>query len=540
MRQSLVAAVAAVVMGMGALVVPASVTAVSASAVAPESSPKLGRDAVVSGQASVSRIAGENRYGTAARVATAWPPQIEVAYVVGGADFPDAMTAAARAGVHEAPVLLTGQAALPPETKQVLTRLQPRRVVVVGGARSVSPAVVEQLRSYATSRDVARLAGSNRYGTATAVADLYPTGQQRIYVASGQDFPDGLAGAALAAHQQVPLLLTRGDTLDDATRAQLQRLAASEVVVLGGRSAVTDRVAQQAAAYTSRNHYRRLGGADRYETAAMVAQQFPPPSSAVYVASGQKFPDALVGAALAGRDGVPLLLTKPDGVPTGTDGGLAFIRPSSVSVLGGEQVVRPTTVTDLGTYPQWWQDGEQYGRWEVMYNGWGEASGDNRDVILEPRAAERDSVTHGGLVATARTYSAQTSFSVSVQTLDQVRQGKPNPWEVGWVLWNHSDDDHFYAVALKPNGWEVSKQDPAYPGAQRYLKTGSSPTFPVGETYRVSVEQSGNTSVVSVDGKVLTRFTDRERPYTGGAIGLYTEDARVRFTDLVIQDPQSR
>lgn len=82
------------------------------------------------------------------------------------------MTAAARAGVHEAPVLLTGQAALPPETKQALSRLQPRRVVVVGGASSVSTAVMEQLRSYATSREVRRLAGSDRYGTATAVANL--------------------------------------------------------------------------------------------------------------------------------------------------------------------------------------------------------------------------------------------------------------------------------------------------------------------------------------------------------------------------------
>lgn len=112
-----------------------------------------------------------------------------------------------------------------------------------------------------------------------------------------------------------------------------------------------------------------------------------------------------------------------------------------------------------------------------------------------------------------------------VQTLDQVRQGQPNPWKVGWVLWNHFGDDHFYAVALKPNGWEVSKQDP---------------TFHVGGTYKVTVEQSGNTSVLSVDGKVLAEFTDRERPYSGGAIGLYNEDARVRFTDLVVQDPQSR
>lgn len=106
--------------------------------------------------------------------------------------------------------------------------------------------------------------------------------------------------------------------------------------MLGVPSAVTDRVAQEAAAYTDRKAYRRLAGADRYETAAFVAEQFPPPSSAVYVASGRQFPDALVGVALAGRQGVPLLLTEPDGVPTGTYRGLAFIRPGPVSLLGGK------------------------------------------------------------------------------------------------------------------------------------------------------------------------------------------------------------
>lgn len=540
MRQSLLAVFGVVLMTIGSLSVAGSDMTAAVSATVKDSALSSDSDPVARSQASVRRIAGENRYATAAKVANAWSPQVAIAYVVGGVDYPDAMTAAARAGVDEAPVLLTRQAALPSETKRALRRLQPSRVVVVGGSSSVSTAVMKELRSYASSRDVRRVAGSDRYGTASAVANLYPPGQQRVYLANGQDFPDGLAGAALAAHQGMPLLLTPGDSLDAGTRAQMRRLSASEVVVLGGPTAVTDRVARRAAAYTDRGTYRRLAGADRYETAAVVAKQFPPPSSTVYVASGRQFPDALVGAALAGRQGVPLLLSEPDGVPAGAHRGLAFIRPDSVSVLGGKQVMRADTLIDLGTYPRWWQDGGDYGRWEVVYNGWGEASGNDREVILEPRAAERDSVTHGGLVVTGSTYSAQTSFSVSVQTLDQVRQGKPNPWEVGWVLWNHSDDDHFYAVALKPNGWEVSKQDPAYPGAQRFLKTGSTPTFPVGGTYRVTVEQSGNTSVVSVDGKVLTTFTDRERPYSGGAIGLYTEDARVRFTDLVVQDPQGR
>ena len=94
------------------------------------------------------------------------------------------------------------------------------------------------------------------------------------------------------------------------------------------------------------------------------------------------------------------------------------------------------------------------------------------------------------------------------------------------------DPDHFYSIALKPNGWELSKQDPAYPGKQRFLATGTSPTFPVGTTYHVRIIERGNTIQVWVDGTPLTQFTDGERPYLQGSVGLYTEDARVVFRDV--------
>src|SRR5699024_10353258 len=94
-----------------------------------------------------------------------------------------------------------------------------------------------------------------------------------------------------------------------------------------------------------------------------------------------------------------------------------------------------------------------------------------------------------GLVTTSHRHEPGTDFAITVTTEQQIRHGTPNPWEVGWVLWNYSDTDHFYALALKPNGWEITKQDPAYRGGQRFLHTGSKPAFPFGRDYRVEVEQ---------------------------------------------------
>lgn len=179
-----------------------------------------------------------------------------------------------------------------------------------------------------------------------------------------------------------------------------------------------------------------------------------------------------------------------------------------------------------------WEDGEEHGPWTVLYAGYGQVTGGERGIVLEPRAATAPQRTHAALVHTTEE-CLDPDVELTVHTEKQLRQGSPpNPWEVAWVLWNFRDDTHFYAVALKPNGWEVSKQDPAYPGNQRFIATGDERRFPIGRDYRVRISHAWPEMSISVDGEHLVTVVDEERPYRGGAIGLYTEDARVRFADV--------
>lgn len=182
-----------------------------------------------------------------------------------------------------------------------------------------------------------------------------------------------------------------------------------------------------------------------------------------------------------------------------------------------------------------WEEGKTYGQWRLVYDGYGAVTGDDRKVIMQPASATSMDRTHACLVVTERATSGDVDFSVTVRTEEHVRDDEPNPWEVGWVLWNYQDDEHFYALALKPNGWELSKQDPAYPGNQRFLLTGSVPEFPLHEDHRVRIVQEGDAIAAYANDRLLGRFTDRESPYVHGRIGLYTEDARVRFSDLDVR-----
>ena len=70
-----------------------------------------------------------------------------------------------------------------------------------------------------------------------------------------------------------------------------------------------------------------------------------------YVASAQDFPDALVGAALAGGlHGVPMVLTANDRVRSGTATALTRQNPQAIYVLGGSTVVTDATMELLSQY----------------------------------------------------------------------------------------------------------------------------------------------------------------------------------------------
>jgi hypothetical protein len=95
----------------------------------------------------VTRIAGKNRYETAALVSQArFPNGAEVCYVANGREFPDALVAGTLA--LDGPLLLTDPNTLSDGARWELARLKPKRVVIVGGISSVSDAVERDISQY--------------------------------------------------------------------------------------------------------------------------------------------------------------------------------------------------------------------------------------------------------------------------------------------------------------------------------------------------------------------------------------------------------
>lgn len=309
--------------------------------------------------AEVQRLSGANRFATAAEVALSYPAEVDTVYLVSGSAFADALSGASPAAQSQgtstmavdgsaAPILLTKADSLPPETSDALETLAPANIVILGGTGAVSQSIQDELSADAT---VVRIGGANRYETSANVAmDLYSPGVDTVYVASGQDsnFADALSGGALAGYEGAPVLLTRGDRALTETMEALDYLAPTNVVVLGGEAAVSADV------YTAVGGTDRLAGADRYETGVAITAAYDADQAQAYIASGLAWPDALAGAALAGYEGAPMLLTETDSVPTTVMDELDRLSPAGVTILGGTAVVSQGVEDALNVpLPEW-------------------------------------------------------------------------------------------------------------------------------------------------------------------------------------------
>jgi hypothetical protein len=187
-----------------------------------------------------------------------------------------------------------------------------------------------------------------------------------------------------------------------------------------------------------------------------------------------------------------------------------------------------------------WPEVSTQGAWYVNFAGFGSVASSGSAITLTPASPTGQYDTHSGLVTTTASYNASSTpitINATVVNNNQLRQSfPPNPWEVGWTVWNFTNNTSFYYFSLKSNGWELGQANPAYPGAQRFLATGSTPSSTIGVPYNIKVVQTGNNIVVSINNVVVTNFTDTVAPYYSGKVGLYTEDASVSFSNVSVDN----
>jgi putative cell wall-binding protein len=94
----------------------------------------------------------------------------------------------------------------------------------------------------------------------------------------------------------------------------------------------------------------RAAGRDRYATAADISSTMFPRADAVYIATGENFPDALASGPAAGHENAPVLYVKKHSVPRATLNELTRLDPGRIIVTGGTAVISDLVFNQLANY----------------------------------------------------------------------------------------------------------------------------------------------------------------------------------------------
>ncbi|AMB59390.1 hypothetical protein AWU67_11560 [Microterricola viridarii] len=193
-------------------------------------------------QKNTVRLAGADRYATAqAIIDDAFPGTVGEGWLATGANFPDALSAAAVAGSRGVPVLLLdgSRPTVDRRTAALLDRLRPAKLAIAGSAGVVSSGIEAALKkSYAVTRQ----AGADRYTTSQALNATTFANPKVVYLATGTGFADALAGAAIAGTTAGPLYVIPGHCVPGAVVDKIAAWGTTRVVIIGGPSVLSPAV----------------------------------------------------------------------------------------------------------------------------------------------------------------------------------------------------------------------------------------------------------------------------------------------------------
>ena len=190
----------------------------------------------------VQRVFGDNRYLTAERVRQTFFAGATEAFVATGRSFPDALAGSVLAGQRKAPIVLTPGADGERDRATVagLKSAGISKVTILGGDGVVGTHVDRALQDARMDKD--RIFGNDRYQTAQRIADrvVNQGNPKDLFMATGTNFADGLAGTALAVRSGAPLVLVRPTCVPREQANWIHHYDHGKRSVLGGSGAVSD------------------------------------------------------------------------------------------------------------------------------------------------------------------------------------------------------------------------------------------------------------------------------------------------------------
>ena len=197
----------------------------------------------------VTRIGGSTRYETSVLIALkmadilgTMPSDI---FFASGTNFPDALAASPIAGRSGSPIIYVIKSGKLSESAKDFVRASGKGTAyILGGENAIGKDVRTELEKCGYSK-IIRLGGQTRYDTAYEILKHFRyefEESDNISFATGENYPDALAGSALSYRLNAPLILVNNKTVHTGTASILSSFEVKSVHVYGGINAVSDNI----------------------------------------------------------------------------------------------------------------------------------------------------------------------------------------------------------------------------------------------------------------------------------------------------------
>jgi len=290
-----------------------------------------------------NRLAGFDRYETASKTAESGWSQSDYAILAYGENFPDALASAPLAKKYNAPILLTTSNSLPSTTRQTLSSLHVKNVIIIGGTGVISSSIDSELQ--AMGINVTRIAGLTQYDTAIKVAEQIAT-PSTLFVCTSEDYADALSVAPIAGMKQIPIILVSRDSVPDSVKSYISSNVITKTYVIGSSDIISDNVFNQLP------NPERIVGGDKYARNIAVNQKFNSDfkTDSICVATGEGFADALTGTAYSAKISEPIILINNDSsANTKSYYQQRLANANTVYIFGGTGIISDTVMQGLTT-----------------------------------------------------------------------------------------------------------------------------------------------------------------------------------------------
>lgn len=197
------------------------------------------------GYRNVIRLGGIDRFETNSLIVDSMNVEKGTPVIlVNGLNFPDALSVSSIAASKSYQIVMSSSGKLHETTKNILKKILPDKIYIVGGTGVISTGLVYELKDTLpdlTENEIIRIGGENRYATSLDLCRYFSMDSDTAIIASGSNFADALSGSALAAKMNSPIILTDGKDISQ-QRQYLDGLNYKKFILLGGTGAISEEI----------------------------------------------------------------------------------------------------------------------------------------------------------------------------------------------------------------------------------------------------------------------------------------------------------